>query len=294
MSYIDILGIDLFKDGASGNGVYINRLSDHLRQSHHHINRPHKHDFYAVIFFTAGSGTHEIEFTAFDVQPGAIFFLAPGQTHNWKLSGDAEGFVLFHNGGFYNSAYAKLQADNYIFYSQRIRESLVLNGGDRKTTIRIFEDIRKEKAAPDIKSDFLILSWLTELYILNERLLAPTMDPAGFDHSYHTRQARFRELLEKNYLEEKSPQRYADWLHLSSKHLNRINKTLLGKTTSEIIADRVILEAKRMLLHTTLNFTEIAAWLGYTDYAYFSKLFRKHTGVSPSQFVGQYSGFPAI
>jgi AraC-like DNA-binding protein len=293
MAQIDILGINVFKD-ALDDEFYMNRLSDHLKQSHHHINRPHKHDFYAVILFTAGSGVHEIEFNAFDVLPGSIFFLTPGQTHNWRLSGDAEGFVLFHSANFYNSQFSKLKVGDFVFYSHlRQSKPIILNENDRAIAIAGFETILNEISSSNRKSRYMILSVLTQIYILNERFFSATDEQIN-KNSYHTTFSNFQDLLERNFIDEKSPQQYANWLHISSKHLNRINKTLFNKSTSDIIVERIMLEAKRLLLYTSLNFTQIAAELGYSDYAYFSKLFRKHVGVNPSQFVNQYSGFPQM
>ena len=76
---------------------YVNTISSHLKTSHLHINKPHKHDFFAAFLFTKGSGKHEIDFNSYEVKPGAVFLLSPGQTHNWQLSGDAEGIIFFHS-----------------------------------------------------------------------------------------------------------------------------------------------------------------------------------------------------
>ena len=90
MQELNVLPIGLFKDGKD-DGLYVNSLSLHLQTSHRHIDKPHKHDFFALILFTRGSGVHEIEFTRYEVSRGSLFFLKPGQTHNWTLSADAEG-----------------------------------------------------------------------------------------------------------------------------------------------------------------------------------------------------------
>ncbi|MCY1313949.1 HTH-type transcriptional activator Btr [compost metagenome] len=95
-------------------------------------------------------------------------------------------------------------------------------------------------------------------------------------------------MIEKNYITEKSPSQYADWMNISPKHLNRITKTVIGKTASEVIADRIILEAKRRFLHTKNSFSAIAESLGYEDYAYFSKLFKKSSGLTPTGFLKLY------
>ena len=107
-------------------------------------------------------------------------------------------------------------------------------------------------------------------------------------NSYSEKLQEFEALIEKKYIEEKSPSQYADWMNISPKHLNRITKTVVGKTASEVITDRVILEAKRRVLHTKNNFSAIAASLGYDDYAYFSKLFKKASGLAPTEFLKIY------
>lgn len=70
-------------------------MKGHLKSSHKHIEKPHRHDFYVTVLFTHGSGVHEIDFQSYDVQPGSLFFLSPGQIHSWELSDDTEGYIFF-------------------------------------------------------------------------------------------------------------------------------------------------------------------------------------------------------
>jgi AraC-like DNA-binding protein len=92
------------------------------------------------------------------------------------------------------------------------------------------------------------------------------------------------QLLEKKFKEEKSAAFYASALHISLKHLNRICNEILKKTTTEVIVDRIILEAKRMLLDKNWTVNEIATELGYEDYSYFTRLFKKHVAMTPTAF----------
>jgi AraC family transcriptional activator of pobA len=68
------------------------------------------------------------------------------------------------------------------------------------------------------------------------------------------------------------------------KHLNRICNEILKKTTTEVIIHRVVLEAKRMLMNKNLTVNEVATKLGYDDYSYFVRLFKKNTGMTPKTF----------
>ena len=94
----------------------------------------------------------------------------------------------------------------------------------------------------------------------------------------------FETLLETHFHDEKSPSFYAERLHITLKHLNRICREMLGKTATEVIAGRVLLEIKRLLADRKLSVNKIADTLGFEDYSYFSRFFKKQTGQSPSDF----------
>ena len=86
----------------------------------------------------------------------------------------------------------------------------------------------------------------------------------------------------------KSPTSYADLLHITPKHLNRVSNEVLDKTATQIITDRVLLEAKRLLASRKYTVSEVANELGYIDYSYFSRVFKKNLGMSPKGFYKEY------
>jgi AraC-like DNA-binding protein len=94
----------------------------------------------------------------------------------------------------------------------------------------------------------------------------------------------FELVLEHNFKKEKAPSFYASQLAITLKHLNRICNEMLQKTTTEVITDRIILEAKRMLMDKKFTVNEIATELGFDDYSYFTRLFKKHTRMTPTDF----------
>ena len=92
------------------------------------------------------------------------------------------------------------------------------------------------------------------------------------------------ELQDENYKLEKSPSFYADNMNITLKHLNRICREILNQTVTEIITNRVILETKRLLVNPIKSVNQIADELGFEDYSYFTRLFKKKTGITPSEF----------
>ncbi len=92
------------------------------------------------------------------------------------------------------------------------------------------------------------------------------------------------DLVDRHFKSKKFPKQYAGFLNLSTRSLNRICQETLGKSTNDLIIDRILLEAKRMLIHTDLPVSFVSEELGYEDSSYFIRLFKKKCGVSPKQF----------
>ena len=95
---------------------------------------------------------------------------------------------------------------------------------------------------------------------------------------------QFKDLIEKHFKAWHSVGQYADALNVTSDHLNRVVKSLTGKSAKEHIQDRIVVAAKRMLYFSSASAKEIAYELGFGEPGHFSQFFKKQTSVSPSQF----------
>lgn len=73
---------------------YLSSFASHLKE-HLFIQKPHKHNFYILLFISKGQGTHTIDFKEYPVQAKTVFFLTPGQVHSWQLSDDTDGYIIF-------------------------------------------------------------------------------------------------------------------------------------------------------------------------------------------------------
>lgn len=81
---------------------------------------------------------------------------------------------------------------------------------------------------------------------------------------------------------------YAAALHISPVYLNEVVKNVTGESVGRYIRNEIVLRAKRMLVYTTRNIGEIACELGFDDYAYFTRLFTKQTGMNPTAYRKKY------
>ncbi|ATL75951.1 AraC family transcriptional regulator [Chryseobacterium piperi] len=291
MSSISVLHIDLFQAGKNSSDFYFNTMKDHLVSSHKHIEKPHRHDFYATVLFTKGKGIHEIDFQKYDVSEGSLFFLSPGQVHSWELSDDTDGYIFFFSQEYYDMHYVNQHLRNFPFFNSIVSSrKLQLETLELQKMITEFEEIQEEYNTQNLMKEGLILSLITKVYIHASRLFSKNYDTlsSGATVSYFKHYQEFENLLEEYYTKEKSISYYADMLDISSKHLNRITQTVVQKTATEVITERVILEAKRMLMYLDESLVDIAFRLGYEEYSYFVRVFRKSSGMTPTQFIKKY------
>jgi AraC-like DNA-binding protein len=282
MKKYPIYDIQRFNCNSINSDLYLNTFKNHLID-HSFVEEPHRHNSYVLVFFTKGSGTHEIDFDVFTIQAGSMFFLQPGQMHHWNLSDDVEGFVIFYSQEMYNLYFGQKTIGDYPFYSSvHNKPEMVFDLAESKAILPYFNTmIAETKENHRFKQD-KIMNLLDCIHIEIARKYTETNLHEA--HSYNVKMKSFEVILEKNFKIEKTPSFYASQLHITLKHLNRICNEILQKTTTEVITDRIILEAKRMLMDKKMTVNEIATALGYDDYSYFTRLFKKHTKITPSAF----------
>ena len=291
MEITPILEIKQFQENSKETDFYANMFSDHLKYHHGTISRPHKHDFYLAVLFTHGRGTHEIDFQSFPIQPGALFFLHPGQTHNWELSSDIEGYIFFHTREFYDGQFTlKSVLDFPMFHSTQYPPFLQLEDEDISRAIVFFKRLLNEYPLCSLNATEKVISLIDVFYLdmLDYMKLAKKHQVVN-SSNYSSKTNQLEQLIEAHYRTSHLAKEYAQMLHVSPKHLNRMCDQTLGKTTTQLIHDRILLEAKRMLVHPKTRLTQVSEELGFKDYAYFSRWFKKKCELTPTQFKQQYT-----
>ncbi len=292
MKGFPILNIRQFESSNLQSDFYTNIFSVHLEHHHTRIMVPHKHDFYLIVFFTDGTGRHEVDFTEYPIFPGALFFLQPGQTHHWEFDTPPEGYVFFHSKEFYQLSFPMKNIDDYpMFYS--VQNSAMVDGRNNPQfeNIKIvFDEIFHEYKSEDLFKWEKIRLLVDLIYIQVTRVIIDKNN-----HNLNSvsktdnRLRKLEKLIDEHYLELKRPSDYAEMMHISTKHLNKVTMNAVGKSTTDLIQERIMLEAKCLLVQSEMNIQELAAYLGYEDPAYFARLFKSKVGVSPRDFSSRYT-----
>ncbi len=287
---VPILKIEQFDHKISTHDFYSNTFENHIERNGRIINKPHSHNFFLCVFFIEGSGMHEIDFNTYNIQPGSVFFLKPGQTHFWNFNTSPKGYIFFHTQEFYEFNFVNSSLSQFPFYFS-IENPSILNLSDAKISHfkYLFQQINEEHHRDEIYKYQKLTSLIDHLYIdLTRYYTASVPIIKKTSKTYLKILENFLTAVEEHFKTEKSVQFYSDKLNITSKHLNRVVKTTISKTSSDVIKERVLLEAKRMLVHSTSSLSSISELLGFEEYSYFSKTFKANTGCTPFDFRKKY------
>lgn len=250
---------------------------------HQPINMPsiphaHKHDFYMILLIEKGSGTHTIDFKAHEVKDKMVFFLAPGQAHQWKLSKDTSGYQLM-----FSLKFLLPGSQRFPYFNLSASPFLPLTDDQYFSLIQELEKMEKEVLdSEDLYIDVL-QSRLQVVLLLIKRWYSDNFSVQEFAPDHRIINS-FLTLLETHYATHSEVSFYANEMSVTANYLNQVCRKKSGITAGDYIRERILLEAKRMLTFSTLDIKEIAYTLGFNDTSYFSRFFRKYTNSSPQEF----------
>lgn len=264
--------------------IIAERFSDYLHRHPANLHQPHRHSFYHLVYFTKGNGTHTVDFETFPVKAGQIYFMIPGQVHSWHFKGNVDGFIVNFSAHMLD-AYGRdgRAVEQFPFFNGNAADGVVQLRSTRHQVEALFATIIKEATSGDRYSTDLIRISLLSLFIYVARDIAPGKSTPLIKQSNITLQ-NFRRLLEKHFHTMRLPKDFAAMLFITPNHLNALCNELLGKPAGEIIRDRVLLEAKRLLVSSGVTVAEIATMLNFPDNSYFTKFFKKYAGTTPEDF----------
>lgn len=267
------------------NGQIIAELFAAYLSAHPNLHRPHRHSFYHIVLFTQGAGFHTIDFERFDVVTGQIYFMIPGQVHSWNFEGIVDGYVINFSEQLFENFLLNGQYLQAFPFFQGIAGDSVLNlDADTYSSARtIVAGIVADVQAKPAQMQDMLRALLIQLFIVVNRDIAKEATEANKPHNQLLLH-NFRRLVDANYHEKRLPKEYAAMLYITPNHLNALCNDLIGKPAGEVIRDRILLEAKRLLVNAELSILDIAATLNFTDNSHFTRFFKKHVNATPEEF----------
>ena len=237
----------------------------------------HRHNFYMVVLILRGSGEHIIDFEKFAIQPGRLFFVVPGQIHVLKTSQSAKYFTVQFTPGFiaaHSDQSIPFEGYNFLDISKEETDELS----------HLFRHLLKEEEAKHSNNTLLNLY----LAILLEKIRMAIGPQPTAPRKINPIMARFMKLVEEYYSKGLLVRDYAEELNVSANYLNILSKRETGISASSHINDRVMLEAKRLIVYSDSSISQIAYELNFCDTSYFIKRFRQETGLTPGDFKTGY------
>jgi AraC family transcriptional regulator, transcriptional activator of pobA len=253
---------------------------------------PHRRKFYKIFHMTRGTGVLTIGLHRYEMGPNEIAFIHPDEIMSWQTTSAETGghFCLIHPDYFGHEADHVLQLFRQ-YPNFETDKAVVQLTEERSATINeYFKAMYREDRADNEDKKQAILLQLQMLLLESKRAgkaRPRTAAPEGYGHIY-----RFLSLLESSfqvnernsYVKLKTAAEFADELHVHPNYLNSLVKDHTGKTLREHIQDRLLHEAKSLLLQTDWGINEISDGLGFSGQAAFTSFFRKKTEIAPSVF----------
>jgi AraC family transcriptional regulator, transcriptional activator of pobA len=242
--------------------------------------KPHKHDaYFELIYLSQGAGFHWIDEDKFRITPPVVFFLS-GQLHYWEMTEIPKGFVMLFREGFFD----KKDLVNLV---RSLEDTVYVNTSGDDNLDFIFSEMEKEYRNPSKNSIELIQGYLQVALVKLLRHKDQTSVPFASNGQEVFR--KFQQFIQQaNPVSNLKVNQAADHIGLSPQNLNAICRKVSGRSASELIIEQVILEAKRYLIHSDKNVSEIAFTLNFSDPSHFVKYFKKATRETPQVFRARH------
>jgi len=245
-----------------------------------------KLNYYSILWVKKGDGSLTVDFSEYAFRENSIMFFSPFQPFMLSALEELSGIVIhFHTDFFCLEKHKKeVSCDGILFNNIYHPPFIELELQDVAAFENCINNIATEMQGDGIAKNELIVAYL-KILIINASRIKALREPNALATIIEKEEpavlSKFKDAVELYYKSKHTPAQYADLLNVTPKLLGKLTKNYFNKTTTELIQERIIIEAKRELYLTQKTVKEIASELGFEDAYYFSRLFKKYAQISP-------------
>jgi AraC family transcriptional regulator, transcriptional activator of pobA len=255
------------------------------------VREPHRHDYHELIWVREGEGAHRLDGRDVPVEARTLTVIGRGQVHVFAFGRGLRGAVVRFGDEMVYGGAERRAAPGWLLASRGGR-TVPVPAGDVQALEGVIAALAAEVALPpDARAAELshhliavLLLWVERWYDASR---SEAREPGDADIQL---QRRFAGLLERDFARHHDAGHYADALGVPPAALSRALSEVTGRSTKELVTDRVMLEAARLLRFTDLTVGEVAHRAGFSDPLYFSRAFKRHAGEAPSEFRAAVRG----
>ncbi len=270
------------------HGVYYNSIARYL-SLYPFIKKEHIHDFYTVLLFTKGNGTITVNNDRYLVQPRTICLIAPCQIHSFEGLEETEGIIFFFCQDFYVEEFSYIRLLDVFSCTSKVPENICnpcLNLSEKSFSqvTGIIKSIEQEYEDPasSVNSAIIIRSLLNIMLLKISELYDSRSEKSNKSNRVFIHE--LSSLVDSYFIKEHHIGFYTSAFNISEKQLNDICNDHFNCGLKKILQDRLVQEARKLLMSTELSVSEISYKLNFDDNSYFNKVFKKQTGLTPKRF----------
>lgn len=239
-----------------------------------------------IILLLEEGGSFSIDFVEYTAAPYSILFLSPYQHLQWNNAQNTATQRIEFHGDYYCIEYHKKEVacNGLLFNNIYLQPQFTLEKSIFLEVKSMVKKMETELTNQQAFTDSVLKSYLQLILAMCSREKVQQLDKKLLQQPVSSEVLQFQQLLEQHFLSQRNTSFYAQELALSLSSLSKKVKQQVGKTPTELIRERVVLEAKKQLHLTRKSVKEIAAELHFNDEHYFSRYFKKEIGIAPTQF----------
>lgn len=279
--------VELSELNRSNQNLFLGSLSEFALNNSGIITKPHRINYFQILLSNSESGHVLIDSAKYELKKNSIYAVSKGQVVKYNFTGKPQGYVILFSEEFINQNSDDMDWINTksIFSYDETKTALLLHDSVFSELTGLYEKLESEMSnRSNISGNKILINLLITFLLVAERNLSIERNSPKTNNSCLSQIHKFKCSLESNYKDIRSVNFYADLMNITPKKLNKIIFNTLGKPAKKVIEERVILESKRLLVHSDYSVKEIGSSLGFSDPANFNKFFKKYSGFTPLNF----------